>query len=466
MAPHRGALIKIALIVLSIMLLLAIFMTPLISADLDSHQSPPENAGAETLIHNVTLLMADWSGNLVSKKSGELNVSIYDSNNNLVLSSKADNGRLDVGLREGLYTVIVRANGGTVGYQEIYVDKSKNITVKLRAYTLKITCVDREENYVCGAVILLYNLVNFSNGSSIDEVWRLIDLARTDKNGTALFHEVWNGTYKVVVESGRVIGEERLEVNEPKNITVKCGKTNLKIKVVIFTPTEHPLSNASVILQDSAGRLLRKGYTDEEGFIQFNNIYVDNYTVYVDWLDNEVFSGTIDAGSTGSLKIRASVFKVSLSITGLFGEPLPYSKIIVSKIISRRTVAIREMEADKNGFITFLLPSGMYEFSCESGIYSGRIQVNLFDNYSGMIRCDIHPNVWALFILLPLPLILLSLILERRKLKKPLEYRRYQSMLSKLESMYSNGLVEYKIYRKLKEEYETKLIELGGRKRR
>jgi hypothetical protein len=39
-------------------------------------------------------------------------------------------------------------------------------------------------------------------------------------------------------------------------------------------------------------------------------------------------------------------------------------------------------------------------------------------------------------------------------------------MLSKLESMYSNGLVEYKIYRKLKEEYEAKLMELGGRKRR
>jgi hypothetical protein len=39
-------------------------------------------------------------------------------------------------------------------------------------------------------------------------------------------------------------------------------------------------------------------------------------------------------------------------------------------------------------------------------------------------------------------------------------------MLLKLESIYSNGLAEYKIYRKLKEEYETKLMELGGRKRR
>jgi hypothetical protein len=39
-------------------------------------------------------------------------------------------------------------------------------------------------------------------------------------------------------------------------------------------------------------------------------------------------------------------------------------------------------------------------------------------------------------------------------------------MLMKLESMYSGGLVEYRIYRKLKDEYEAKLMELGGRRGR
>jgi len=33
----------------------------------------------------------------------------------------------------------------------------------------------------------------------------------------------------------------------------------------------------------------------------------------------------------------------------------------------------------------------------------------------------------------------------------------------KLESLYESGLVEYKLYRKLRERYEAKLMELGGR---
>jgi hypothetical protein len=32
--------------------------------------------------------------------------------------------------------------------------------------------------------------------------------------------------------------------------------------------------------------------------------------------------------------------------------------------------------------------------------------------------------------------------------------------------MYKNGQVEYKIYRKLREEYDTKIMELGGRETR
>jgi hypothetical protein len=39
-------------------------------------------------------------------------------------------------------------------------------------------------------------------------------------------------------------------------------------------------------------------------------------------------------------------------------------------------------------------------------------------------------------------------------------------MLSKLETMYKNGQVEYKIYRKLREEYEARIMELGGREMR
>ncbi|MEM3815798.1 MAG: carboxypeptidase-like regulatory domain-containing protein [Candidatus Bathyarchaeia archaeon] len=461
--PSKRTLIRMVLTI--VMFFLAMNAASLMYADVSSHSSSPENmytndVHAVNMVYNITLLMGDWAGSPLSKRLKGLNVSIYDSNNSLILDGIVNDGRLEARLEKGSYTVVVRVDGRVVGCQEINVSKSETIIIRLRAYPLKIICIDQDENYVSGAIVLLHYLA----GSGED--WRLMDLTKTDANGSAFFHEVWNGTYKVVVESGKILSEERLEVNEPKNVTLKCNRVTLKINVVTSMPSEYPLPNASVLLQDNAGRLIRRGYTNEEGFIQFNNIYVDNYTIYVDWLGTEVFSGTIDAGSTRNLKIRTSVFKVSLRVINPFGEPIPYSKIVISKIISRSPITIREVEADKNGFTTFFLPSGTYEFSSMVGMYFGKISVNLFDNYSGVIQCNIHSNVWILLFLLSLPLLLLSLILERNRLKKPLEYRRYQNMLSKLESMYSSGLVEYKIYRKLKEEYETKLIELSGRKRR
>jgi hypothetical protein len=72
-------------------------------------------------------------------------------------------------------------------------------------------------------------------------------------------------------------------------------------------------------------------------------------------------------------------------------------------------------------------------------------------------------NIWLLAFLVATPLVGLTLILEWKKVKTPLVIKRYRNMLLKLGSLYDNGQVEYKIYRKLKEEYETKLMELGGR---
>jgi len=445
-------------------ILIFFLATPQTAVKAVSQSELPEDENASVnATHNVTLLVSDWDGEHFL--SG-LNISIYDSNNSLILNGISnDTGCLSIKLEKGSYLVVVKANDKIVGYQELYVNESKTVIIRVQAYALKVTCVDQEENGIGGAVVLLYNLVRDFNETGINEEWHLISLAKTNSNGTAFFHSIWNGTYKIVVESGRKIGERILEVNESKHITIKCNRTSLKINIV--TSTERPLSNASVLLQDSTGRVFLRDYTDEKGFVQFNSVYVDNYTIFVDWSGVEVFSGTINTGLNRNLKIRVSVFEVSLRITGLFGEPLPYSKVVLSKRISGRYISdIRELEADRNGFITFLLPPGTYEISCVSGMYLGKISVNLFDNYSGVVQCNLHPNVWILLFFVSLPLSILSLLLERSKLRRSLEYRRYQNMLLKLESMYNNGLVEYRIYRKLKEEYETKIMELGGRKRR
>lgn len=263
-----------------------------------------------------------------------------------------------------------------------------------------------------------------------------------------------------------------LTVNGMGN-AIESNITSLEVRVISSSSFMRPLSNATVILQDSAGRIALRGRTDKNGYVRFNNIQIDNYTIFVEWLGAEVFSGKIDSSVSRNVELRVSVFEIILRLVDPFGKPLPHSTITIKRTILRRaasgylmeTQELVKMESDENGYISYLLPSGTYEISCSSGIYSGKINVNLTENYSGILWCNVEFRVWIL-LLVSLPLSLISLLLERRKLRRPLEYRRYQSMLLKLESMYNNGLVEYKIYRKLKEEYEAKLMELGGRRGR
>lgn len=268
-------------------------------------------------------------------------------------------------------------------------------------------------------------------------------------------------------------GNSGLTVNNMGN-PAESDITSLEVRVVSSSSPMRPLSNATVILQDSAGYIALRGRTDKNGYIRFDGIRVDNYTIFVEWLGTEVFSGTINVGVSESVEFRVSVFEVMLRLVDPFGKPLPHSIVTVKRTILRRvtsgyimeTQKLFETESDGNGYVSCLLPSGTYEISCSSGIYSGKINVNLTDNYSGTLWCSVEFRVWLLLLLVSLPLSLISLLLERKKLRRPLEYRRYQSMLLKLESMYNSGLVEYKIYRKLREEYEAKLMELGGRRGR
>lgn len=334
-----------------------------------------------------------------------------------------------------------------------------------------------------GASVLLYEQVmNYSQNSTMEVMpgenvtimWRLIRDAVTDENGTVAFNNIWNGTYKIVVKRSKVIGEKILNISKSEDIMVECQRTYLELKVFASTPTETPLSNATVILQDSAGNTVFRGDTDQDGYIRIDNIYVDEYKVFIDFLGLEVYSGVIDPRLQKNVNIKASVFKVSLKVVDSSGNPIPQSKVHAIRVVRywrpyswrSYTMEVAEAETDENGMITLLLPSGTYDFSVRSGIYFGSLNINLMDNYSGTINCSIHYGVWIILFLVSLPLSVLSLIIERKRLKKPMEYRRYRRMLTKLESMYSSGLVEYRIYRKLKEEYETKIMELSGRRRR
>ncbi len=452
----------------------SIFQSGEISSPNQNLMRISENSSAA--IYNVTLLITNWDETL---HLGGLNVSIYDINGNLILSGMSNStGHLDLQLEEKSYAVIVESGGRIVGYQHLYVNNAGIIPIKTWSYTLQITCIDKENRYVSGAIVLLYgraNILPTNIAGSTTSEWSLVNSAKTDVNGSVTFNNVWNGTYKIVVESSKIIGEKIVHVTKSERLVMECRKTSLEIKIVTSTLRERPLSNATVILQDSAGNIVLKGYTDQDGCIRINSVYVDNYTIFVDWMNAEVYSGIINAGASNSFTLKSSVFEVTVRVVDLSNKPLPRSKVFVRKMgLGRYNIygeLIKELEADENGLASLLLPSGTYEISASSGIYSGKSTAALAGGGLGgetavLIRCNIQFNVWALIFLISLPLSVLSLLLERNKLRKPLEYKRYRNMLMRLESMYSSGLVEYKIYRKLKDEYEAKLMELGGRRGR
>jgi len=459
--------------------LMLLMLNPRVNVALEEgFQSSPTSGGSNSsktesesnFLYNVTFLISNWLGDQYLRG---LNVSVYDLHGNIILSGFSnDTGHFSARLEGKSYGVIIRSSDRIVGCQEIYVNMSGTIFIRTWAYPLNVTCIDQEGSGILGAVVILYSQSDIANATIGS--YQLVGLAKTNKKGVVTFNNIWNGTYKIVVESGKIIGEKTINIDGPKHVTIKCNRTFLELRILTSASMMNPLSNATVLLQDSAGYMALRGLTDQNGCIKFSNVYPDNYTIFVDWLGMQVFSGTLNVGVDKIVEIKVPVFEVALKIIDPLGNPLSNSKVLLKRAFLRRvgsnyfmeTLKLFELESNKNGFILCLLPSGTYEVSCFSGIYSGKITVSLTDNYSGVLQCSVQFNMWILLLLVSLPLSILSILMERRRLKRPLEYRRYQNMLLNLETMYNNGLVEYKIYRKLREEYETKLMELGGRRRR
>jgi len=195
-------------------------------------------------------------------------------------------------------------------------------------------------------------------------------------------------------------------------------------------------------------------------------VYLDTYTVFVELVDTQVWSGTLNLRQIKEMTITCLVYRLSLRFVDQFGNALPRADVTLRKFVSPGRYAPGQpikLVTDDTGSVSSLLPSGSYEVSCVYGIYTGLITITLANDYSGTVNCNVNSNLWILSSLVTVPLIGLTVLMERRRLRKPLVVRRYRNMLLKLESMYNSGLVEYKTYRKLRSEYEAKLMELGGR---
>jgi len=415
-------------------------------------------SGSGNPIENATVCMRDRLGHLLFKE--QINkTGLLERENPYII--------------EGAYSIIVQYGKRMIGYEVINVTKSGPLTftIKTWTYNLTIKCIDRDDNPLAGYFVFLYDKLLFyaPNNFTIlsDQKGALVSWVKTDEEGIARFRDLWNGTYLLVVLGGRKVGEKvvKLQNQCSEPIIIRCNKTKLTLRFTSLS--QEPLPNVKVYLYESeTGHLIFVNYTDENGNIVFRNIYADNYTVFAEWMGKEIWMGAINVNEEREFLIRASVYRFSIIAKDPFGNNIPHAHIILkSKTGSHRTSHLNlELETDESGNLSLLLPGGSYEISCSSGIYSGGMVVLLKENMRITVHCNIHLNVWLTVLAIAFPAVISAFYLERRRLKIPLEIRKYKRLLMRLESLYREGAVKHKIYQRLREEYEKKIMELTGRR--
>jgi len=367
---------------------------------------------------------------------------------------------------DGLYRVSAHVGERIVGREVINVTEAKTSTIECWTSNLTVTCLDQEGNPLPNHLVFLYDQLVFQSPENFtlitDYVGSLVNLTWTDENGTAYFKDLWNGTYQVRVMAGKTVGSYIVDLQKAESVTVKCNKTYMAL--TLLTWSGEPLPEATVLAYDGDGNLFFKGRTDQKGRLIWEDVYLDNYAIHVEWMGTEVWSGTINLNEGRERTIKCQVYRFTLQCKDLFGKELTKADVTLKREISpgKSTVILRS-ETDEKGSISLLLPYGSYEASCSYGVYSGSTRIILDGDQVVNLACSIRFDVWTPMIAVALPLVIFTIFLERRSLRIPLEIRRYKSMLSKLESLYETGQVEYKIYRKIREELEAKIMELGGR---
>ncbi len=366
---------------------------------------------------------------------------------------------------DGEFAVTARYGNRTIGYKEIEITKSELFTINCWMYNLTVTCIDLNGEPLVGYVILLYDQVIFYSPTNVtvvtNETMQMVNWTKTDADGVVRFTNLWNGSYWMTVSSGEVVDERIIDLQMTDSVVIVGQKTYMSLRFV--TRTGLPLSGALIRVYDSEENLVFWEHTDSNGAILRQGLRLGSYTVNIEWMETQVASQTVNIRTDYGRTITCGVFSLTLRCLDQFGNALSKADIVLAATNERIRA---DTDTDETGRLELLLPQGSYAVTVEHGIFSGTQIVSLNSDQSYTINCSIKSFIWLSLILLIVPFASFTVLLERRKLRTPLEIRRFKTMLAKLEAMYKNGQVEYKIYRKLREEYEARIMELGGREMR
>ncbi len=408
-------------------------------------------------VANATVYVRDVPGHLFLKD---------------VTNSTGSIERKNLYVIDGPFTVSAYLGYRAIAYSVIDIAGPANYTLRSWTSNLTVTCLDMEGNPLPDYAVSLYDQIVFYGPANFTTVTNqtetLLNRTRTDENGMAQFTDLLNGTYWIRVTTSDTIGERLIDLQKPETIAIVCNRTFMVLRFLTYLG--EPLPGAAVFVFDSSGNLVFREPTDENGMVSRRGIPMGNYTVNVEWMRTQVYAGVINISVSRDNTIRCMIYKLTILCADQSGSRLSKADVNLRKGAMRGEAVIvpisLDLETDESGSLSILLPYGYYMISCSSGIYEGSAVVTLNSDQVIAVVCGVKSMLLFSILMLAVPLFVFTLLLERRRLRTPLEVRRQKNLLSKLDFMYRNGQVEYKVYRKLREEYEAKLMELGGREMR
>jgi len=405
---------------------------------------------------NLTVISHDFIKNLtialvnntyVKLEQGNYTIALYDLEPNVTQSYSW----IVSLLREGVHDLKVSV---FINNYTVCVARSINVTLPpllpkapTSVANLTIRCVDLNNTPIINCAVSLFR----------NETKELIGVYTTNETGYVTFYNLSLGMYTVIVNDGTVQISKSIQLYRNEHLNVVLDKLFLEIKTV--NKRGVPLKDVHVSIRDDKGRLIFAGITDEDGVVYRYGILVGNYTVTFKWKDFILKRVSVSLMNYTKMTVMLDMYYLTVRavrdnktlagalVTIMSKEPYFYEEKFVT---------------GSDGEVKILLPSGRYDISVSKGQYVGGLTITLNEDLKVTIRCE---TTNALFIIMGVTgaLWLCYGVLWRRYTSVAYKEReKYRKLLARLEELYKEGLVEEKLYQKLKSEYENKLREVGG----
>ncbi|RLE65513.1 MAG: hypothetical protein DRJ47_04900 [Thermoprotei archaeon] len=341
---------------------------------------------------------------------------------------------------------------------DITITSTINVTIpplyplpeKVKTHNITVEVVRLDGQPIFGRLVKLINVLENTTTA----------VGATDENGTVSFLNIPEGVYLVQVWSDTAVENKTIILDSNKNIKLTLKLQDLE--VYVKTPTLKPIPGVLVQIYDTSGELIFAGITGSKGELICRNLPIGNYTISVQFFGRIVNTMTVDLLHNPKVEVFLEAFRLTLKVVREKDKPLPLAEVEVRSVSQKFRNLVITNRTNMNGTVVFFLPKGRYVVSISKGQYTSLLDVELDKDMVLLVKSSKSNTLWILSAITAVLWSGFTFYWYRSTSMLRKEEERYKELLSRLEEYYSKGLVEEKLYLKLKNEYEEKLRRIRG----